>query len=91
MYFGIGHQKSSQNLHGMTIRHRLYCQLVLKILSGNKLRHKSRAITLVQMCKKIMCNNPNVDLVNMNAYIKFGELMTICSQDIEWKRNLGAN
>ena len=43
------------------------------------------------MCKKIMCNNPNVDLVNMNAYIKFGELMTICSQDIEWKRNLGAN
>ena len=38
-----------------------------------------------------MCNNPNVDLVNMNAYIKFGELMTICSQYIEWKQNLGAN
>ena len=38
-----------------------------------------------------MCNNPNVDLVNMNAYLKFGELMTICSQDIEWKQNLGAN
>ena len=34
-----------------------------------------------------MCNNPNIDLVNMNAYIKFGELMTICSQDIEWKQN----
>ena len=36
------------------------------------------------------CNNPNVDLVNMNAYIKFGELMTICSQDIKRKRNFGA-
>ena len=23
------------------------------------------------------CNNPNIDLVNMNTYIKFGELMTI--------------
>ena len=30
-----------------------------------------------------MCNNPNVDLVNMNAYIKFGEILSICSQDIE--------
>ena len=35
-------------------------------------------------------NNPNVDLVNMNAYIKFGELMTFCSQDIKRKRNFGA-
>ena len=30
-----------------------------------------------------MRNNPNVDLVNMNAYIKFGEILSICSQDIE--------
>ena len=37
------------------------------------------------------CDNPNVDLVNMNAYIKFGELMTICSQDIERKRIFCAN
>ena len=35
----------------------------------------------------MMCNNPNVDLVNMNAYIKFGEILSICSQDIERKRN----
>ena len=38
-----------------------------------------------------MCNNPNVDLVNMNAYIKFGELMSISYQDMEWKQKLGAN
>ena len=32
----------------------------------------------------MMCNNPNIDHVNMNAYIKFGEILSICSQDIEW-------
>ena len=28
-------------------------------------------------------NNPNLDLVKINAYIKFGKIMSICSQDIE--------
>ena len=36
---------------------------------------------------KMTGNNPNLDLVNMNAYIKFGEILLICSQDIELKRN----
>ena len=39
----------------------------------------------------MMCNNPNVDPVNMNAYIKFGEILSIYSQDIERKRNFGVN
>ena len=34
-----------------------------------------------------MCDNPNVDLVNINAYKKFGEILWICSQDIERKQN----
>ena len=38
-----------------------------------------------------MCYNPNVDIVNMNAYIKFGEILSICSQDIEGKRNFVIN
>ena len=38
-----------------------------------------------------MCNNPNVDLVNMNAYIKFDEILSFCSQDIEQNRNFGIN
>ena len=41
--------------------------------------------------RKMMCNNPKVDLVNMNAYIKFGEILSICSQDIERKRNVALN
>ena len=32
-----------------------------------------------------MCNNLNLGLVNINAYIKFGEILSICSQDIEQK------
>ena len=38
--------------------------------------------------RKRTCNNPKLDPVNMNAYIKFGENLdlSICSQDIE--RNL---
>ena len=35
------------------------------------------------------CNNPKLDLVNMNAYIKFGEILSICSQHIEQKHNFG--
>ena len=32
-----------------------------------------------------------MDLVNMNAYIKFGEFLSIFSQDIERKQNFGVN
>ena len=37
------------------------------------------------------CNNPKLDLVNINAYIKFGENMSSTSQDIERKQNFGVN
>ena len=36
-------------------------------------------------------NNPKLDLVNINAYAKFGEIMSSCSQNIEWRRNTGVN
>ena len=38
-----------------------------------------------------MCNNPKLDLVNMNAYIKFGEILSIGPQNIEWKQNFCVN
>ena len=37
------------------------------------------------------CNNPKVDLAKTNAYIKFGEILPIGSQDIERKQNFGLN
>ena len=30
---------------------------------------------------------PNIDLVNINAYTKFGKIPSICYQDFERKRN----
>ena len=36
-------------------------------------------------------NNPNVDLVSINTYIKFGQNLSICSQDIEQKRIFGVD
>ena len=39
----------------------------------------------------MMYSNPGLDLVSIIAYIKFGETLSICSQDIERKRNFGVN
>ena len=56
-----------------------------------KFWRKSRAVTQVKMCKKKMCNNPKLDFVNMNAYKKFGEKMSVSSLDIEQKQNFDIN
>ena len=32
----------------------------------------------------MMCKNPKLDPININQYTKFGEIISICSQDIEW-------
>ena len=39
----------------------------------------------------MMCNNHKLDLAHINAYIKFGEIISIGSQDIERKQNFGVN
>ena len=36
-------------------------------------------------------NNPNLDLVNINAYKKFGKILSFCSLDMEQKRNSERN
>ena len=38
-----------------------------------------------------MCNNPNLDVVNINAYAKFGQIPSFCSQDTEPKLNSDMN
>ena len=39
----------------------------------------------------MMCNNPKLDLSKINVDIKFGEILSIGSQDIERKQNFGVN
>ena len=36
-------------------------------------------------------NNPKLDLVNINTYMKYGKILSICYQDIEWKRKSDIN
>ena len=36
-------------------------------------------------------NNPKLELVNINAHIKVGEILLICSQDFERKHNSNIN
>ena len=64
-----------------------FCQFVLKILSGNKILELIKGHNSGRNMPKMKCNDPKLDLVNMNAYIKFGEILSICSQDIERKWN----
>ena len=39
----------------------------------------------------MMGNNPKLDLVDDNVHTKFGQNLSICSQDIEWKQNFDIN
>ena len=59
-----------------------FYRLVLKILSGNKILMSIKGCNSVPNLRKMTGNNPNLDLVNMNACIKFGEILLLCSQDI---------
>ena len=43
---------------------------------------------MLQICKKMTLYNPNLDLVNANVYTNFGSILSIGSQDIEWKQIL---
>ena len=38
-----------------------------------------------------MCTDHKLDVVNINAYSKFGEILSIWSQDIEQKLTFGIN
>ena len=65
--------------------------LVLKILSGNEILMSIKDHNSITNLRKMTGNNPNLDLVNMNRYIKFCEMLSICFQDVESKRNSEVN
>ena len=45
----------------------------------------------VKILRKMKGNNPKLDLVNVNVHTKFGQILSIGSQDIERKRNSDVN
>ena len=51
---------------------------------------KSRAVN-VKILQKTTGNNPKLGLVSVDVYAKFGQILSIRSQDIERKRNSDVN
>ena len=45
----------------------------------------------VKILRKMMGNNPKLDLVNVDVHTKFGQILSIGSQDIEGKQNSDVN
>ena len=71
----------------MHIQHLLkLCPFVLKILSRNKLLRSIKDHNSVTNLHIIAGNNPNLDLVNIEAYTKFG--LSILSKRTERKRKI---
>ena len=68
-----------------------FCQFVLKILSGNEILTSIKGHNSVKILRKMMSNNPKLDLVNVDVHTKFGQILSIHSQDIERKRNCDVN
>ena len=79
----------SENLTIAPLQHFSCCKKAkLDILSGNEILTYIKGHNSATNNKKKTGNNPNPDLVNINAHTKFGEVLSICFKDIERKGNL---
>ena len=68
-----------------------FYQFVLEILSGNEIMTSIKGHNSVKILRKMMGNNPKLDVVNVDVHTKFGQILSICSRDIERKRNSDVN
>ena len=68
-----------------------FCTLVLKILSGNEILTPIKGRNSVANLRNLTLYNPNIDIIYANVYTKFGQILSIGSQDIERKRNSNIN
>ena len=68
-----------------------FCQFVLKILSRNEILTSIKGRNSVKILQKITGNNPKIDHVNVDVHTKFGQILSMSSQDIQRKRNSDVN
>ena len=64
-----------------------FCQSALKILRGNEILTSIKGHNSVKILRKMTGNYPKLDHVNDDVNTKFGQILSIRSRDIEWKRN----
>ena len=69
----------------------VFCEFILKILSGNEILMSIKGRNSVKILRKMTGNNPKLDLVNVDVHTKFGQILSIRSQDIERKQNSDVN
>ena len=62
---------------------------LLKLSSGNENMGVSRADNSVKIWRNLPISNPKPDLLNVNAYSKFGENPLLFTQVIVQKRKYG--
>ena len=60
-------------------------QFIHNILSGNEILTITKGHNCVLNLRKLMHNNPNLDVVKVNVNAEFDRIPSICSQDIEQK------
>ena len=65
-----------------------FCLFLLEILSGHEILTLFKGCNSVKILGKMTGNNPKLDLVNVDVHTKSGLILSICSRDIERKRNL---
>ena len=63
-------------------------QFVLKILSGNKILTLIKGRNSIKILRKMTGYNSKLDVVSVDVYTKFGQILSIRSQDIERKKIL---
>ena len=68
-----------------------FCQFLLKILSGKEILTSIKGRNSIKILRKMTGNNPKLDHVNVDVHTKFGQILSIPSQDIERKRNSDVN
>ena len=64
-----------------------FCPFILKILSGNEILTSIKGRNSAANLQRMKGDNPKLDLVNVDVHTKFGQSLSIGSQDIERKRN----
>ena len=62
-----------------------FCPFILKIWSKNLILESIKGRNSVSNLRKTTIYNTSIDLVNDDVYKKFGLILSICSQDIEFK------
>ena len=61
------------------------CPLVLNILSRHEILTSIKGHNSVANLQNVTLYNPNLDIIYVNVYTKFGKSLSISSQDIERK------